>query len=123
MSASAAFSILTQNPEVCQRIIDEISSWVDLLKEICASENPEVQRRCMQGVANMVASSEKVAAEIMRTDVFHVLVAIVKHSQKGREEAQKEAKRALEAAIRFEVIAPTKRQMFEDTHKVSTIKE
>ncbi|KAK0423976.1 hypothetical protein QR680_008441 [Steinernema hermaphroditum] len=123
MVSSAAFSILTHNPEVCQRIIDEMGSWIDLIKEICASEHPEIQKRCMQGVANMVASCEKVASEMMKTDIFHVLIAISKHSEKGREEAQKEAKRALEAAVKFGVIAPTDRQLFEEKHKISTIKE
>ncbi|TKR96835.1 hypothetical protein L596_010797 [Steinernema carpocapsae] len=123
MSASAAFSILTNTPEVCQRIIDEIGSWVEVIKEMCAQENPEIQRRCMQGISNMVASSEKVASAIMATDIFHVLVAVAKHKEKGREEAQELAGKAIEAAVKYNVIAPTRRQLFEQEHNISTIEE
>lgn len=60
---------MTQDKVACRRFIDEIKSWSDLFMEICMSENPEVQRRCLIGIANMVESDEKVASELIAVSV------------------------------------------------------
>jgi len=89
-------------------------------------ENAEVQRRCLMGIANMIESDESVAARIIQTDVFRVLVAITKLKQdptNARPDVQTQAKRALDAAVKFGLIAATDREVYERTHNVSTIRE
>lgn len=65
LASSGGFAILTRDKVACRRFIDEIKSWSELFVEICMSENPEVQRRCLIGIANMVESDEKVASELI----------------------------------------------------------
>lgn len=65
LASSAGFALLTEDKDACQRVIDELKDWPDLFKELAMAENPEVQRRCLMAIANMVESSEKVASEII----------------------------------------------------------
>lgn len=65
MASSGGFVMLTNDQEACKRILSEIKSWPELFQELAMAENPEVQRRCLMAIANMVESDEKVAAEIM----------------------------------------------------------
>ena len=65
MASTAGFAILTEDAKVCQRIIDEVKSWRDILGEVCFIGNPEIQRRGLLGIKNMILSSEKVASEII----------------------------------------------------------
>lgn len=93
---------------------------------MCMAECPEVQRRCVMGIANMMESDEKIAARIMQTEVFRVLIAITKLKQtaaNSRADVQMQAKRALDAAVRFGLIVATDREIYERTHNVSTIRE
>jgi hypothetical protein len=65
LSASAGFALITEDDPACQRFLDEIGSWPDLFKEIIQAENPEVQRRCLMAIANIVEKSEANASRIM----------------------------------------------------------
>ncbi|KAI1716556.1 myosin-binding striated muscle assembly central domain-containing protein [Ditylenchus destructor] len=123
LASSAGFATLTEDPEVCQRILNEIKGWVEHFTELAMSENPEIQRRCLMGIANMVESSEKVASEIMASDVFRVLVAITKLDNKERKGAQEQAKRALDAAEKLGVIKATDRELHERKIKLATVNE
>lgn len=65
MASSAAFALLTEYPEACKRIMTEIASWEEIFKEICMHEVPEVQRRGLMGIANIMRSDEKLCAQIV----------------------------------------------------------
>uniref|UniRef100_A0A915Q3F6 Protein unc-45 homolog B n=1 Tax=Setaria digitata TaxID=48799 RepID=A0A915Q3F6_9BILA len=123
LASSAGFAILTESEEACKRIIDEMKSWPDVLNEICMSENVEIQRRGLIGIANMMQSSEKVASEIVASELFRILVAITKLKTKERELAQKEARRALDAAVNWGIIRPTDREIYEQNTGISTVRE
>ncbi|KAM3728902.1 Protein unc-45 [Dirofilaria immitis] len=123
LASSAGFAILTESEEACKRIIDEMKSWPEILNDICMSENVEIQRRGLIGIANMVQSSEKVACEIVASEIFRVLIAITKIKNKDREPAQKEARRALDAAVKWGIIRPTDREIYERNTGISTVPE
>ncbi|VDM43851.1 unnamed protein product [Toxocara canis] len=123
MASSAGFAMLSESEQACKRIIEEIKSWPDVIKEICMAENNEVQRRGLIGVANMVESCEKVACEIIASEVFQVLVAVAKLKNKERIGAQKEAQRALDAAIKWGIIQPSEREIYERSTGISTVPE
>uniref|UniRef100_A0A914MDV7 UNC-45/Cro1/She4 central domain-containing protein n=1 Tax=Meloidogyne incognita TaxID=6306 RepID=A0A914MDV7_MELIC len=124
LASTAGFAILTEDKEYCSRIIKEISSksWIELFKEMAMAERPELQRRGLIGIANMVEyGGEMVASEIMASEIFRVLVAITKlegDAAAGREEARKEAQRALDAAQKLGLITPTDRQLYERMEKI-----
>lgn len=59
----------------------------------------------------------------MQTELFHVLVAITKLKNKERFNAQKEAQRALDAAIKWDIIRPTDRELYEKKTGLSTLPE
>uniref|UniRef100_A0A914LY41 Uncharacterized protein n=2 Tax=Meloidogyne TaxID=189290 RepID=A0A914LY41_MELIC len=124
LASTAGFAILTEDKQYCSRIIKEISSksWIELFKEMAMAERPELQRRSLIGIANMVEyGGEMVASEIMASEIFRVLVAITKlegDAAAGREEARKEAQRALDVAQKFGLIAPTDRQLYERMEKI-----
>ncbi|VDM10517.1 unnamed protein product [Wuchereria bancrofti] len=123
LASSAGFAILTESEEACKRIIDEMKSWPEILKDICMSANIEVQRRGLIGIANMVQSSKKVACEVVASEIFRILIAITKLKNKDREPAQKEARRALDAAIKWGIIRPTDREIYERNTGISTVPE
>ena len=70
LSASAAFAILTRDANACKRIIAEVKSWPEVMQEVAMAENPEVQKRVLMGIANMVEADEKVASEIIAVSFF-----------------------------------------------------
>lgn len=65
LSSSAGFAILTGEESACRRFLDEIGSWPTLFSEIIQSENPEIQRRCIMAIANIVEKSEDNASRVM----------------------------------------------------------
>ncbi|KAI6191741.1 Protein unc-45-like protein B [Aphelenchoides bicaudatus] len=105
LSSSAGFALLTEDETACRRFLEEIGSWPELFKEIIQAENPEVQRRCIMAIANIVEKSEENASKVMSTEIFKVLVAITRFKDKtnNRDGAIKEAQRALDAAARHNV--------------------
>uniref|UniRef100_A0A1I7RKR3 TPR_REGION domain-containing protein n=2 Tax=Bursaphelenchus xylophilus TaxID=6326 RepID=A0A1I7RKR3_BURXY len=125
LASSAGFAMLTQDETAAKRFLDEISSWPELFVEMAQNENPEVQRRCIMGIANIVEHSESLAARVMATEVFRILVAVCKVKTKGneREGAVKEAQRALDAAEKFGLIKPSDREIFERKTNLSTVPE
>ncbi|VDK79074.1 unnamed protein product [Gongylonema pulchrum] len=74
-------------------------------------------------IANMVESCEKVASEIVASEIFRVLVAITKLKNKDRSPAKKEAQRALDAAVKWGIIRPTDREIYEQNTGISTVPE
>lgn len=65
MASSAGFVLISNYVEANKRILDEIKSWPELFKDVCMHENPEVQRRCLMAIANMMESDQAVCAEIV----------------------------------------------------------
>lgn len=59
----------------------------------------------------------------MQSEIFRVLVAITKLKNKDREPAQKEARRALNAAVKWGIIRPTDREIYERNSGISTVPE
>ncbi|KAL3118992.1 hypothetical protein niasHT_003775 [Heterodera trifolii] len=122
LASSAGFALLSENPTFCERILQELSSWEELLTELAMSENPEVQRRCLIGIANLAEfGGERVASQLFASQVFRVLVAITKLDEKGREGSKKEAQRALEVAESRGLIRATERQIKEQIDGKLTI--
>lgn len=52
-----------------------------------------------------------------------MLIAITKLKNKEREGAQKEARRALDAAVKWGIIKPTDRELYEQKTGISTVPE
>ncbi|KAI6209433.1 Protein unc-45-like protein B [Aphelenchoides besseyi] len=125
LSASAGFALLTEDETACTRFLNELSSWKELFMEIIQAEHPEIQRRCIMGVANIIEKSEANASKVMSTEIFRLMVAITKLQTptNERDGAKKEAQRALDAAERFGVIKPTDRQLYEQKSQLSTVPE
>uniref|UniRef100_A0A1I7XFW3 UNC45-central domain-containing protein n=1 Tax=Heterorhabditis bacteriophora TaxID=37862 RepID=A0A1I7XFW3_HETBA len=82
-ASSAGFAILTEDVEANKRILDEIKSWPEVFKEIAMHEDPEVQRRGLMGIANIMESDEKLCAEVVASEIFRLLVAITKLKEKN----------------------------------------
>jgi len=125
LSSSAGFALITEDETAAKRFLEEIGSWKELFIEIIQAENPEVQRRCIMAIANIVEKSEENASKIMATEIFRILVAVTKFKDKtnDRDGAIKEAQRALDAAGRFNVIKPTDRQFIDQKTNLSTVPE
>lgn len=60
---------------------------------------------------------------LFQSEVFRVLVAITKLKNKERVGAQKEAQRALDAAVKWGIIKPSEREIYEKSTGISTIPE
>jgi len=112
-AATGALCILTGEPDVCKRLITEVTSWSEILKEICVAEDKEIQERALLAVFNMMSSDVNVAARIMQTDLFEILMAISKMNDPERTKAQELAGQTLKEAEKWELIKPTDRELYE----------
>ncbi|CAB3403390.1 unnamed protein product [Caenorhabditis bovis] len=124
-TAAAAFAILTEDDDACQRVLDEIKSWPEVFKEIAMHEDVETQRRGLMGIANIMVTNEKLCAEIVASEIFRILVAVTKLGSMNQERAgaTEQAKRGLDAAEKFGLIKATDREMYERANNMSTIRE
>lgn len=59
----------------------------------------------------------------LQSEIFRVLIAITKLKTKDREPAQKEARRALDAAVKWGIVRPTDREIYERNTGISTVPE
>lgn len=57
-----------------------MKSWPSVLKDICMAEHPEIQRRGMIAVANMIESSKEVASEVVAVSLKKFLQGLLKRS-------------------------------------------
>jgi len=129
LASSAGFALLSEDPAFCRRILNEISAWSELFSELAMAEHPEVQRRCLMAIANMIeCGDEHVPSQIIASDVFRVIVAVTKLPTgtgdcKSRGAAISEAQRAINAAERLGLVKPTDRQIYEHQTGLSTVNE
>uniref|UniRef100_A0A5S6R3A2 TPR_REGION domain-containing protein n=1 Tax=Trichuris muris TaxID=70415 RepID=A0A5S6R3A2_TRIMR len=118
LSSVAGVALLTDDAQVCERITEEVSSWVSIFKEACMHAHEEVQRRSLLCLLNMMNSSYDVAAKIVQSELFEVLVAISKLQDGKRSKCMQLAQDALKVAERKKLIKPTDRELYErDTGK------
>ncbi|CDW54075.1 UNC45 protein [Trichuris trichiura] len=125
LSSVAGVALLTDDANVCQRIIEEanvhVPSWVTIFKEACMHANKEVQRRSLLCLLNMMNSCYDVAAKIVQSELFEVLVAISKLQDGERAECLRLAREALNVAEHKKLILPTDRELYERDTGKSTV--
>ncbi|CAJ0571281.1 unnamed protein product, partial [Mesorhabditis spiculigera] len=124
-ASSGGFAILTEDEGACKRIMTEIKSWPECFKDMLMHEDPEIQRRCLIGIKNIMKSDKGLCAEITASEIFRILVAITKlgKNSSNRLGSVEEAKKALQVAEEFDLIKATDREMFERLNNLNTVPE
>ncbi|KFD55832.1 hypothetical protein M513_03271 [Trichuris suis] len=113
LSSVAAVALLTDDAKV--------PSWVTIFKEACMHVNKEVQRRSLLCLLNMMNSCYDVAAKIVQSELFEVLVAISKLQDSNRAECLQLARECLKVAEHKKLILPTDRELYERDTGKSTV--
>ncbi|CAJ0956400.1 unnamed protein product, partial [Mesorhabditis belari] len=124
-ASAGGFAVLTEDEGACKRIISELKSWQDLFKDMIMHEDPEIQRRCLIGIRNIMQSDKALCAEIVASEIFRVLIAITKLGKNNADRlgSVEEAKKALQVAEEFDFIKATDREMFERVNNLNTVEE
>ena len=101
-AASGALAILTSDPEICAEVI-KVSSSIEVFKYLVSSDNLELRHRGLYILANMIESSQEIAAKLIEDELFELLMAL-KLTDKNSQGVQKELDRCFQGAEKWKLI-------------------
>lgn len=78
MAAAGALAILTGSSKKCCEKFFEAKCWLECLQCLLSHANANVQYRGIAIVRSMIDASKEVAAKLMETNVFEILLALTK---------------------------------------------
>ena len=103
-AASGGLAQLSHDPKICEKII-EVKSAMEILKELLANENSELQYRGIYILANLVEASKEIAEKIIESDFLEILMALVQMEGISAK-INDAANRALRKAVEYGLIKP-----------------
>ena len=93
---------LTSDPEICAEVI-KVSSSIEVFKYLVSSDNLELRHRGLYILANMIESSQEIAAKLIEDELFELLMAL-KLTNKNSQGVQKELDRCFQGAEKWKLI-------------------
>lgn len=103
-AASGGLAQLSHDPKICRQIMS-VEKSREILKELVASDNKELQHRGMHILANLVGADKEIAAKIIEEDFLEIFQAYAQGVIEGvSQEAKVQAERALKNAVEHGLI-------------------
>ena len=133
-AASGCLAMLSNNVEVCQKITTVSMSlfntllrdarvnvravfvlqcseqWQKILTQLAACEHIELQHRGVYIIYNIMCASKDLAAQVVASTMFEVLMALSKTTDDDKEHVRELAANALDKALEWELIKPNLQQ-------------
>ena len=103
-AASGGVAQLSHDPAICKQIMS-VKSWKEIMLQLVASDNTELQHRGMYILANLVEASKDIAEEIVENEFLEIFMAYAQ-GEKYASNVQDQAKRALKKAEDYGLIVP-----------------
>ncbi len=103
-AASGGLAQLSHDTKICEKIL-EVKSAMDILKELVASTDEELQYRGAYIVANLTEASQEIAEKIIESELLEVLM-VLRQSDKIIGKTKEAANRALRKALEYGLIKP-----------------
>ncbi|XP_007479368.1 protein unc-45 homolog A isoform X3 [Monodelphis domestica] len=105
-AASGGLAMLTSLlPQLCIRITQVTTHWLEILQALLLSPNLELQHRGAVVVLNMVEASKEIAVKLMESEVLEILSVLAK-GEAGP--VTRAATACLAKAVEYELIKPNK---------------
>ena len=77
-----------------------------ILTQLAACDHFELQHRAVYIILNLMSASKDIAAQIVASSMFEVLLALSKIDVEGREQVKDIVSKALDKALEWELIKP-----------------
>jgi len=105
-AAAGALAQLTHNPQICQKMI-AVKSCMEILKQICLSQNIELRHRGVYVLSNLVEADKDIAEKLLDSSELEVMVILNGLSLDKSHKSVKEcADRALKKLVEYKLIEP-----------------
>lgn len=76
MAAAGALAILTSSSKKCCEKVFELNSWLEIIQNLLANPNKDVQFRGVCVVRNLIECSKEVAEKLIETNIMEILLAL-----------------------------------------------
>ncbi|XP_066268624.1 protein unc-45 homolog B-like [Branchiostoma lanceolatum] len=99
-AAAGTLAQLTTDKDMCERIPNEVKSWVDILCEVGASPLPDIQHRMMVVITNMMMASKELATKIVETKILDVVMAVRISLRDDADPTRQKVRKCVDAALK-----------------------
>ncbi|KAI2648510.1 hypothetical protein H4Q32_018631 [Labeo rohita] len=104
-AASGTLAVLTgEMPELCTRIPDTTSHWLEIFQALLLSESEDLRHRGAVIVMNLMQADKSLAEKLMESEALEILSVLAKGDVPKQASVQKAAQRCLDLAIEYGLI-------------------
>ena len=103
-AASGGIAQLSHDPKICEKIM-QVKATMEILKELVANKDPELQYRGTYILANLVEASKEIAKTIVESELLEVLM-VYAQGKETLPRVKAAAERALMKAMEYGLIQP-----------------
>jgi hypothetical protein len=107
-AASGALAVLSYDKTICHKIITCTKQWFDILQGLVANDVPDIQHRGVFIVKNLIEADKEIAAKIVDSNMFEILMALSKLEESQRKAAATLAEEALKKAEDWHLVKHVK---------------
>ena len=105
-AASGALAILSQDREICSKIVACSEQWFNIISQLMACELPDIQHRGVYIVFNLMSADKDIAQRLVESTMLELLMAIAIIEEPERQKAKECAEGALDKAVEWGLIKP-----------------
>ncbi|CAF3735363.1 unnamed protein product [Adineta steineri] len=100
---------IEENRIICQKILD-VASFIEIFKQLCASEDLEIQFRALYIIRNITKVNKELATRIVETDLMDILLGIkeMKDNRLVNEKNRKIISDIIQLCLKYGLIQPNK---------------
>ncbi|XP_054858696.1 protein unc-45 homolog A isoform X2 [Eublepharis macularius] len=106
-AAAGTLAVLTSLfPQICSRIPQVTTHWLEILQALLLSSSTELQHRGVVVVKNMVAAAKELAEKLMESEMLEIL-SVLAGLEKDKPQVAQPAKECLAQAVVYGLIKPS----------------
>ncbi|MBN3308929.1 UN45A protein, partial [Amia calva] len=105
-AAAGTLAMLTSvQPQLCQRIPESTTHWLEILQALLLSESVELQHRGAVVALNLIQAERSLAERLMESEALEILSVLAKGASQSNPTARA-AKQCLDMATEYGIIKP-----------------
>ncbi|XP_067293351.1 protein unc-45 homolog A isoform X2 [Pseudorasbora parva] len=104
-AASGTLAVLTgEMSELCTRIPDTTSHWLEIFQALLLSESQELRHRGAVIIMNIMQADKSLAEKVIESEALEILSVLAKGDDPKQDSVRKAAQRCLDLAIEYGLI-------------------